>query len=126
MKSYLNAALCAGLMLTLPSIQADSTKDEWVAFAKEKMADTYLFANRVCVEDFLVVWPILGAAAGYDIGSMINLFLTVNAGRLVINLAAQQFDQMSQTRSSIATGVAWWLGYSLSKSMFKSVAARAA
>ncbi len=105
MKSYINAVLCAGLILVMPSIQAESSqKSEWITYAQHKISHSYLLANRLCDADLFLVWPILASVAGYNYMEAIDLFMKVNAGRLVLNVATQHFDQMDQARTSLSIG----------------------
>lgn len=107
MRSYINSVLCAGFILAMPLLHAESAlqKNDWESYALEKTRDTYLIGNRICDADFFPVWPILGSIVGCDFDRSADIFLKINAVRLVVSMATQQFEQIDQARSSIAVGL---------------------
>lgn len=113
MRSYINTALCAGFMVAMPLLHADNVfqKSGWKSYALEKASDAYLIGNRICDGDFFPVWPILGSIVGCDFDRSVDIFLKINAARLVVSMAAQQFEQIDQARSSIAVGLFLRLAY---------------
>lgn len=113
MKLYMKAALCAGFIMAMPLAYAGtiSQKSDWKSYAQEKMTDAYLISNRICDADFFPVWPILGSIVGYDFDRSIDIFLKINAVRLVVSMIAQQFEHIDQARSSIAIGLFVRLAY---------------
>lgn len=113
MKSYMNAALCAGFIMAAPLAYANTIvqKSDWKSYAQEKATDAYLISNRICDGDFFPVWPILGSIVGYDFDRSVDIFLKINAVRLVVSMATQQFEHIDQARSSIAVGLFLRLAY---------------